>query len=440
MKKNILVISFAYPPTNVVGALRPYYISKHLNKSGNNVTVITSRSHKKLNGLDEYHDHEIYSPSISPNGKVKVIYIGKYLGRHGKPNANNLRPKSPLKSALNHIVYKVAKGLSYPIYPDKAVHWSYLVQHYLKKNSEIVNNTDIIISTYPAPSNHNIAKYIKRINPNIHWIADFRDFYYQNNLQHQPSFKNTLHKRLESKFIREADSLIFVTESMLEKYQLAYSQYRHKMQCIYNGFDKEDIISIDSKPAEPKLSIFYAGSFYNLQRSPFPLLKILDISFSTGLLNEKDINIKIAGNIDEVTKSRIAKYKSSSCIEYLGVVPRKEAINYMAKSTFLWLIVANIPSHYETVPAKLFEYIGVRRPILNFAPDRSEASRIIEANKIGHNFNTMDFDLEKSYQVFQELVVAFKSGKYNTALPESITETFSWQNRVLLLEDILHSL
>ena len=38
MKKNVLIISYSYPPNNVAGAQRPYALAKYLDKEKYNVT------------------------------------------------------------------------------------------------------------------------------------------------------------------------------------------------------------------------------------------------------------------------------------------------------------------------------------------------------------------------------------------------------------------
>lgn len=172
-------------------------------------------------------------------------------------------------------------------------------------------------------------------------------------------------------------------------------------------------------------------------RSPFPLLQLLDRAIKENLIDPGKIKIQIAGNIEAQIKLEMENYLSFQCIDFLGSLPRAEVVKYMVKSTFLWLIVANIKSHYQTIPIKLFEYIAARRPIVNFAPEISEPSQIIDEKKLGYNFNTLDFDIDKSYSIFKTMINDFKNDKFLEPLSEEGLDEFTWQKQIKILENIL---
>lgn len=429
MKTNIIIISYAYSSRNVVGALRANAIAKNLDKSKYSITVITCKLPEEISAVKSKKE------IISQGNKVRVIKIGRYIG--GVNSQAGIKNTSGYKSIIKSLVYKLGQKI---IYPDKGVFWYYDVKSYLNKNKHIIEDAHIVLSSCPIITNHNVARYIKKVNPKVKWVADFRDFYYIEALENKESLSSVFHKKLEAKFMKEASNLIFVTETMLKAYQKHYIKYADKMQCIYNGFDEDDMQYIYSKPLENKLSFFYAGSFYSGLRSPLPLLEILDKAFESGILLKEEVVVRIAGNVDDEMKATIEKYESSHCIDYLGFISRTEALNHMLNSTFLWLIVGNIKSHYQTVPAKLFEYIAVRRPIVNFAPLISEASKIIQENNLGFNFDTLNFDIHNSYPLFEDLITSYKSGYFNQPLESDTLEKFSWDNQILLLESVLQSL
>ena len=421
MKKNILIISYVYPPINIVGGLRAHAIAKKLDTSKYNVTLITSKPSKDYN-----NQVEIISSPHDTN--IQLIQIGSYIG---EANSQNKDKKTKI---IKPLIYKVGKKF---IYPDKGMIWYHDVKRYLGHHKSIIKNSDIVLSTSPIVSSHNIARYIKKENPKIKWVADFRDFYYTENIEYNKSLKSLLHRNLERKFIEEADSLIFVTETMLLAYKNRYIKHADKMKSIYNGFDKDHISHASDSLLDKKLSFFYAGSFYNGLRSPEPLLKVLDKAFQNGILSKDEVIIRIAGNIDEEMKADIAQYECSDCIDYLGFISREQALHYMCSSTFLWLIVANIKSHYQTVPAKIFEYIGARRPIINFSPSISEASKIIKENDLGYNFDTLNFDVEDTYSVLKDIIAKYKEGEFNEPLNDHALDKFSWDSQILLFENIL---
>lgn len=428
MKKNILIIAYAYPPNNVPGAQRPYALAKYLDKAKYNITVITCQNPDLPLG-----ENDSFDPNIE---KVELVYIKSKVGN----SASKLRQQttqenstSSIQSKLKTFLFRIGQRL---IYPDKGMFWYPNVKAYLKQNNELIKNIDVVFSTSPGVTNHRIARYVKRKNTSVQWVADFRDFNYIGNWDSKSGVKAYLHKKLERSIIKEASALTFVTKTMQNAYQKFYPQYQNKMYCVYNGFDKGDFPTV-SEPLNDKLSFFYAGSFYNGLRSPLSLLQLLDKAFKDNLLIIDEVQIQVAGNIDEVQKRAMRAYKSYGCIEFLGNLPRTEVLQYMCKTTFLWLIVANIKSHYQTIPIKLFEYIAARRPIVNFAPIISESSQIIQEKNLGYNFNTLDFSIEESYPVFKELLLKYKKGEYTQQMPYENLDSFTWENQINKIEHLL---
>lgn len=425
MKKKILIIAYGYPPLNNAGAQRPYALAKYLDKTKFDITVLTCENPSSPIGVNVGFNPFLQNVSII---KVKS-YVGSSINNF---NTNNVERKG-FKTTLKRLIFNTGQKM---IFPDKAAFWYPNVKTYLKQNNELIKNTDIVFSTSPEITNHRIARYIKRKNKNIQWIADFRDFNYIENWDSKKDIKAYLHKKLEKSIITESSVLTFVTKTMQVAYQKFYSYFQDKMHCVYNGFDKTDFPAV-SAPLNQKLSFFYAGSFYNGLRSPFPLIQLIDRAIEDELLKPEDVVVQIAGNIDEAMISALKGYNSYSSIEFLGNLPRTEVLQYMCKSTFLWLIVANIKSHYQTIPIKLFEYIAARRPIVNFAPIVSESSQIIQDKDLGYNFNTLDFNIENSYTVFKELLVKHKQGGFNKPMPNENLDSFTWENQISKIEYLL---
>jgi glycosyltransferase involved in cell wall biosynthesis len=430
-KKNILIIAYAYPPNNVAGAQRPYALAKHLDKDKYSIKVITCENPDLPIGKNENFD-----PNIDG---VELLFIKSKLGN----SENKFRQQTHQKinkvtviSKLKYYLFKIGQQF---IFPDKSIFWYPNVKAYLKQNKELIENANVVFSTSPGVTNHWLASFIKKKNRNIKWIADFRDFNYVENWENKTGIKAYLHKKLELSIVEKASNLTFVTKTMQLAYQKFYPKFQNKMHCVYNGFDKGDFSAVIT-PLTTKLSFFYAGSFYNGLRSPFSLMQLLDKAIEDNLLKPEEIQIQIAGNIEDDIKSAMKDYRCHHRVVFLGSLPRTEVLLYMSKTTFLWLIVANIKSHYQTIPIKLFEYIAAKRPIVNFAPIESESSQIVQIKNLGCNFNTLHFDLDESYQVFKDLLLQYKNGKYNEPMPNENLDSFTWENQMRLIENLLQEI
>ena len=66
------------------------------------------------------------------------------------------------------------------------------------------------------------------------------------------------------------------------------------------------------------------------------------------------------------------------CLEYNGkAIPRPEAIKELATSDYLLLLDLNEKNTDLQVPAKLFDYVRIGRPILAFTAEGSPVARIL---------------------------------------------------------------
>lgn len=428
MKKNVVIIAYAYPPNNVAGAQRPYALAKYLDKCMYNVTVITCENPDLPLGKNEDFDAALEG--------VEQIFLKSKIGNSAQAFRTGAKSGKSLLAKVKVALFKIAQKF---VFPDKGMFWFPNVKNYLKSHPDLIESTDYIFSTSPGITNHQIARYIKRRNKSAKWIADFRDFNYVNHWDKAQGIRSIMHRKLERSLLADATHITYVTQTMLAMNQGYYPQFAKKMHVVYNGFEApvegsdSELVNTDTN----KLTFFYAGTFYNGVRSPFPLLALLDRVYDEGLLHPSNVVIEIAGNIDDETTEKMKDYSSFQNITFLGNLSRTLVLAKMQQASFLWLIVGNIPSHYQTVPIKLFEYIAARRPIVNFAPDISESSKIIDNMSLGTNFNTLSFDIDSSFSSFREIACRFKSGDYAKALPKENLESFSWTQQVRLIENLM---
>lgn len=424
MKKNVLIIAYGYPPNNVAGAQRPYAIAKYLDKNKYNIIVLTCENPELPLGINKNFDNSLDG--------VDVIQIKSKLSSKAV-SANKV-----LKNNKKSIKSELVKFAKFFIFPDTGMFWIGNVKKYIENNSEFFCDLDILISTSPRMTNHNIALFLKKKNPNLRWITDFRDFNYLNHWNEVKGLKSILHKRLEASILKNADFITYVTNTMLKVNQAYYKKYSHKMHCIYNGFEVSNLELTDNCKhikSTDKIKIFYAGTFYNGIRSPFPLLDLLDRAINEKIITLEQVELIIAGNIEKELIESMKNYKCFSSIQFLGNIPRSEVIKYQMKASFLWLIVGNIKAHYQTVPLKLFEYISTGKPILNFAPNISESSFIIENNNLGYNFNTSNFQVEIESLKFNKVLSDYLND--NIVLNSGNIEIFTWQNQIKKLDKLL---
>ncbi|MBX3256038.1 MAG: glycosyltransferase family 4 protein [Chitinophagaceae bacterium] len=368
---KILIVSYSYPPDNTPAAQRPYFIAKYLALLGHDVNILTTGASNSSLGKSNWAK-PLPGVTVWDTARSKPV-----VHQSDEPAA----PKKAVTGSKTKWIKKIAQMV---LFPDKAILW---FRELLGYDLGKIGKPDVVISTSPLFTNHLVAKrVVKRFK--CKWIADIRDFHYTNTEREKSGgLKNRLNGRIERDLLKRADYITFVTQTMRNVYCSKYEYVKQKSMVVYNGFEPEEYPAAQNILPSDKMKIFYAGSFYDGLRDPAPLLAALDILVQKKLVDINKVEIEIAGNIPEVIAQRINQYQSAACVKFLGLIERKAAIEKMNNSHLLWLIIANVKSHYMTFPLKGFEYIGSRRHIVLFSPPQAEGKIIVEELGVGTFFN-----------------------------------------------------
>lgn len=352
----ILLISYYFPPASVGAAQRAYGFAKYLDQNKYEVHVLIP------SWIESAYpsDNEVEIPA---HIKLHVAWqpnLGFFRRKKQQQYLNQNNPGSSVKKNPSFL------GLSRWIWPDKGIIWA-LFAYFRAKT--LIRNLHIktIWSTSPLISAHLPALWLKR-KYDIHWICDFRDFYRTHNSTFQGYSKRA--KALEQNCFNFANHVTFVTPAMKEVYATAFPILKDKSSVIWNGSDVNPNISGRKKNQDQK-TILYAGTFYGGLRDPTPFLTQVNIWLEAGLLQSSEWRILIAGNMEAELLSAFEGKPVLSILEIRGPLSRKQATACMEEADYLWLIVPDVDSHRDTVPAKLFDYLAFQKPVLAFVPLQS---------------------------------------------------------------------
>lgn len=347
IKKNILIISYYYPPTESIASKRLVAFSKYLDKRKYNIFVLTVTS----------------NVPVSYDDDVNV---------YGVPDKNIL-PKAKFDKATNIYFHKL-KAL-YNIFIN-----TFFEEHsgwYKKareKASEIIekHNIDLIISSYSPAASHKVALDMKKKNPNIKWIADMRDEMSTNRyLTYVQRLKLT---KLENKVLSLADAITTVSKPIMEDFEKKASNKQCLFREIRNGYDF-NIEPPMKYSGNQTFTIVYAGSFYG-DIQPTNFLKALENLLDKNMLS---ICVKFFGSM----KPFFIAPKLKNKITVFGKISHYQVIEELKKADLL-LLISPKNSRKGVYTGKLFEYLGLLRPILALVPENDVASILIQKSNIGY--------------------------------------------------------
>lgn len=408
MKKKVLIVSYYWPPAGGPGVQRWLKFVKYLPQFDIEPIVVIPQNasypivDNDLDKTEESSPELIRVPIFEPNQIFKF----------------SLRKKATQLSAgmLSANPTFFEKALLYfrgnLFIPDARKYWKKnvvkTIEAYLKRNPEI----DTLITTGPPHSVHLIGRALKNKTP-LRWIADFRDPWttisYHQYLRLSKSSRQK-HKKLEEQVLNSCDDLIVTSPKTKANFEKLTDKPIH---LVTNGYD------FDNPKLKPNPEVFkmsYVGSLLR-DRNPLLLWEVL-----SDLINKnKDFRAcfelhfygKQANNFKEI----ISHFKLDSNVHFHGYLPHEEAIKVMSSSQVLLLIEINSEQTSEIIPGKLFEYLGVNRPVLALGPEKWSAGELITTLKAGAYFSYSQKDELKAFLL--EIFDQFKNNTLDLALNES---------------------
>jgi len=277
---------------------------------------------------------------------------------------------------------------------------------------------DVIFSTAPIPSAHIIALALKRIMRKP-WVADFRDPLWDEYFQ-VSSKQLQVRKQIERTTVNSATRIIVTTEGMRQLFVKRYPKKNPKdIIVIENGYDESDFQGLNGKNINGKrpFRLIHTGLLYPLDRNPIPFFRAIKRSVEMNRILMGDICIELYSPGNEVNYARE--------IENLGIqdlvcihpqIPYRKALIEMNNADVLLLFQGK--SCNQQIPAKLYEYIRIGRPILAMTPHNSETARVIRSANAGQ-IVPLD-DSEAISLLLSEWICNLKSGK---KLPNASPDT-----------------
>ncbi len=340
----VLFLAYWYPPENESGAHRPARLAKYLQRLG-------------------------YAPGV----------VAAACAAEPTPRDPIVRtPSQPDDSALTRLALRLIP------YNDR-IEW---VSGATAAASAALDRhaARVVISTSPPVATHLVALNLRRRH-RFAWVADFRDPIVGN------PFRQRWHGRiydnfLEGRIVKHADAILVNTDAALESFARRFPRHRQKFHLLWNGFDPEEPLSARPVPARSHRMLAHFGSIYG-PRQPGMLVGAMARLMATGKLAPEALRLRLVGTVDHAAPwlkaPELATLRDRGLIDLQETpVPRAEAQREMAESDYLLLIDLTGDSAGVQVPAKLFEYVRIGRPILALTTRNSPVERILARSGIPH--------------------------------------------------------
>lgn len=282
---------------------------------------------------------------------------------------------------------------------------------------------DAIWSTYPIATAHLIGLSLHKLS-GLPWIADQRDPMLDDSDPQAPYPPNPrvhrLHRWIEQRIAAKSAAIVCTTPGALAAHRRRLAQVEAgRFHLIENGYDEAGFDRANCAPAghRSRFLLLHSGVIYPSERDPQALFEALGRLRRDGVLAAHNFQLVLrATGHDAWLATLLAKYGITELVTLAPLLPHQEALREMQSADGLLLLQA--ANCNDQIPAKLYEYLRCRRPVLaltDLAGDSAAKLRLCGIDTIGQLASCSD--CARALLRFLELA---RQGRAPLASPSSI--------------------
>jgi hypothetical protein len=320
--------------------------------------------------------------------------------------------------------------------PDARVGWM-LTAVKAAKHLVDEHNITAIYSSSPPYTCALIARAVKRAT-GLPWVAGFRDPWTEFLTTPDRWFlPAAIDRSLERSVFTEADVVECAWTGIIDDAMRKYPQLdRSKFMHVPNGFDASDFPPVTYQRND-RFTITYTGSMYG-RRTPKAFLDALEYLADAGRLEPKDVHLRFVGRFGDEVHAMMDASRFASSIQRIGYVPHEESVGYVMQSEASLLIVDDAKESAEIVPGKVYEYLGVGRPVIALAPRGSAIEDLIVQTRAGGC--APQSDVPAIAEIVGTFLDRWKQGMQITEPDASLIATYERRNAAKQLAEKLNQL
>jgi len=413
--KEVVMVTYAYPPYRAIGSIRSDNISKQFLKHFKSVIILTTDNVTKSIDVNRENLNVKRLWTLDYDKLRRVINIGNRKKIRSKSNESLSSDISFFSKMVNSFPFNLIFGLGGLMYILSGIFYG-LFQ--LKKK-------DIILfSSFSPLSDHIIAFFIKIFKPKAYWIADYRDVIIM------PDSPSVLFPKLEIFIHKQIMKKANVVAVVSEGHKNYFKKYAVKAVVLRNSTNLND--KLDTQEILPSNSIFritYTGRLYKDKRNPSLMFKAIEDLISQNKIDRNLIEVVYAGPESGYWLKKANNF-SFKTID-MGMISREEAIKTQLSSHILLMMNWNLPGLLGGLSGKLFEYFESNRYILAIIkgerdPELEEIFNNVKAGTVVYDHIDNGVKIKK---FIYEKYASWLNGDFNhSPIARKDLERYSWDS------------
>ena len=375
---KILIVSFAFPPSNVIGAVRVGKLARYLDRRGHDVRVLTTDLVEDRSLPLEISRERVFYTDYRQRRHwidrvVRMLRARTAVSAEGRREDVPPQDGAPARS-FRQTFRRHYFGLMH--IPDMRADW---VRTAIPAGRRLISEwkPEIIFASAPPNTGLMVASRLARTHK-LPWVADFRDLWVDNPYYSEPGWRKRFDAILEPRILQSAAGLVTVSPIWAEQLRRRHGK---DVTVVYNGYAEEDFSppALRADPGEI-LTIRYMGSIYRGFRDPAALFSA--IALLPDQLRTR-INVEFFSDAGDAVLDAAAAHRVENVVAVKPRVPYRRALALQMEADVLLLLQSSDQRDEGNLPAKLFEYLYARRPILFIGYERGIAARLVIERRAG---------------------------------------------------------
>ena len=371
MAPTILLISQAFPPEAVVGALRAGNVARAFRDAGYRVLVVTAALEGEVEGEREWLPGvQVKTVALGPRYRDRLTaFLRKWQTTAPRADSPQHVPSTPASSVPVGRLRSLVLSLVW--IPDDELRF---VLPAYRTARRLLKGVDLVYTTAPSHSTNLVGLLLGRLH-RVRWCAEFRDPWCYPQSSPVTPLVARVNRWLERLCINAADDLVTVAEQTANLYRQRLGAAAGKVIVVRNG-----IPALNHRHAHESgapFRIVYSGNIYG-GRDPRAFLQavraVASEYESAGQPLRVDLFVNERWVGDRSLESYVRDLGLAAIAHIREWIPHAEMQRILAQSDLLLLLAQRQPLQ---VPNKLYEYLGTGVPILAVTDAEGETARML---------------------------------------------------------------
>lgn len=355
-----LIVAYSFPPVGGAGVQRMSKLVKYLGARGVTPSVLTVENpsvplrDESLVGELPRDLEVVRARTLEPSYAAKAA---AWSASAGKPTVTR-RAISALSATARAVLI-----------PDAQVLWQPAAQLALARRLR-TRRDDVVLVSGPPFSQFLVAPLV-RARRDVGVVLDYRDEWstyrtsYEMTASPAARFAGDV---LEPALLRCAHFVTTATEEFREELLKSHRFLSNeRVVTIPNGYDPADFPSDLPDPPNDRFVLTYAGTIFRLT-SPRGLLGAIRRLHQAEPELARRLSVRFLGRVVD-TERHLFEGAVSLGVTLHGYVPHSEVLPSLSASHMTLCLLDDVPGAERIYPAKIFELMHLRRPVLTIAPE-----------------------------------------------------------------------